>query len=122
MTDEPQSPKFQPVHLEKTEDRALLIQWSDQVEQIITFRKLRDNCRCANCIDKRMETINEKSSQSPDGSKKLTNVLPVLSMAETLPLDIVKMHPVGNYAYNIHFSDGHSAGIFTFELLRSLSE
>ena len=122
MTNEPQSPKFQPAHLEKTEDRSLLIQWSDEVEQKITFRKLRDNCRCANCIDKRMEAINEKSSETVEGAKKLTNELPVLSMADTLPLDIVKMHPVGNYAYNIHFSDGHSAGIFTFELLRSLGD
>jgi DUF971 family protein len=106
-----------PVRLEKTDDRCLVIQWSDEVEQTIAYRKLRDNCRCANCIDKRMEALNETSA----GEKKLSNVLPVLSMAETMPLDIVSMHPVGNYAYNIHFSDGHSAGIFTFELLRSLA-
>ena len=106
-----------PVRLEKTDDRCLLIQWSDELNQSIPFRKLRDNCRCANCIDKRMEALNE----TPAGEKKLSNELPVLSMAETMPLDIVLMHPVGNYAYNIHFSDGHSAGIFTFELLRSLA-
>ena len=105
-----------PIRLEKTDDRCLVIQWSDELEQTISFRKLRDNCRCANCIDKRMEALNETNA----GEKKLSNVLPVLSMAETMPLDIVLMHPVGNYAYNIHFSDGHSAGIFTFELLRSL--
>ena len=105
-----------PIRLEKTDDRSLLIQWSDEVEQTIPFRKLRDNCRCANCIDKQLEAANETST----GEKKLSNELPVLSIAETLPLDIVSMHPVGNYAYNIHFSDGHSAGIFTFELLRSL--
>lgn len=78
---------------------------------------LRDNCRCAKCIEQRTEAINETTA----GNKKLSNVLPVLSMAETMPLGIVLMHPVGNYAYNIHFSDGHSAGIFTFELLRSLA-
>lgn len=115
--------KPQPVHLEKTEDRSLLIQWTDEVEQKLKFRTLRDNCRCANCIDKRMEALNEKSeTDSESGKKKLPNMLPVLSAAETMPLDIVKMHPVGNYAYNIHFSDGHSAGIFTFELLRSLKD
>ena len=122
MTDEtPNStPAFHPVHLEKTDDRSLLIRWSDDAEQKLSYRTLRDNCRCANCIDKRMEAINESSSQTPDGKKKLSNELPVLSHAQTIPLDIVKMHPVGNYAYSIHFSDGHSAGIFTFELLRSL--
>ena len=118
MSHDPTPPETPvPVRLERTDDRCLVIQWSDEVEQTIPFRKLRDNCRCANCIDKRMEALNE----TPAGEKKLSNVLPVLSMAETMPLDIVLMHPVGNYAYNIHFSDGHSAGIFTFELLRSLA-
>ena len=116
------SPEFFPVELEKTDDRCLQIRWSDDVVQKTSFRKLRDNCRCANCIDKRTKAINEASSTTPEGDKKLTNALPVLSHAQTMPLDIVKMHPAGNYAYSIHFSDGHSAGIFTFELLRSLDD
>lgn len=107
-----------PVRLEKTDDRCLLIEWSDGVEQRTRFRKLRDNCHCATCLDKRLESSKETS----DGKPKLSNVLPVLSMAETMPVDIVKMQPAGNYAYNIRFSDGHSSGIFTFELLRSLMD
>ena len=106
-----------PVHLEKTDERQLLIRWSDEIEQTIAYRKLRDNCQCAKCIDERMEALKEK----PSGEPKLSNTLPVLTIAETMPLDIVLMHPVGNYAYNIHFSDGHSSGIFTFEMLRALS-
>ena len=125
MSNEPERdpdspPAFHPIHLERTDDRSLLIRWSDDLEQKTSYRTLRDNCRSANCIDKRMEAINEASNQTPTGEKKLSNALPVLSHAQTIPLDIVKMHPVGNYAYSIHFSDGHSAGIFTFELLRSL--
>ena len=114
--DQPAANVPQPAHLEKTEDRCLVIHWSDDLKQKISFRKLRDNCRCANCIDKRMEALKEDA----EGKEKLSNELPVLTMAQTMPLDIVKMHPVGNYAYNIHFSDGHSAGIFTFELLRAI--
>jgi len=30
------------------------------------------------------------------------------------------MKPLGNYAYVIHFSDGHDSGIYEFSLLRSL--
>ena len=105
-----------PVRLEKTENRELLIEWSDSTEQTISFRKLRDNCCCANCTEKRMEQAQESAS----GEKKLSNILPVLSLQETMPLDIVAMRPVGNYAYNIQFSDGHSAGIFSFELLKSI--
>ena len=100
-----------PVQLEKTADRCLQITWSDDSMQKIPFRKLRDSCRCAHCIEKRMD---DSPPEQPG------NALPILSAAEARPLDIVKMHPVGNYAYNIHFTDGHSAGIYTFELLRSL--
>jgi DUF971 family protein len=32
------------------------------------------------------------------------------------------MRPVGNYAYNIAFSDGHDSGIFTFDHLFQLGE
>ena len=46
--------------------------------------------------------------------------LRVLSPAEAMPIEILKMNPVGNYAYNIQFSDGHTSGIFTFALLRQL--
>ncbi len=49
-------------------------------------------------------------------------VLPVLSMAEAQPLRIDGMRPVGNYAYNIAFSDGHDSGIFTFDYLRELGQ
>jgi DUF971 family protein len=38
------------------------------------------------------------------------------------PVTIRQMTPVGNYAYSIHFSDGHSTGIYTLDLLRSLGE
>ena len=106
-----------PVRLEKTENRELLIQWSDSMEQTVSFRKLRDNCRCAHCTEKRMEPAHESSA----GEKKLSNSLPVLSLEETMPLDIVAMSPVGNYAYIIQFSDGHTAGIYSYVLLRSIN-
>ena len=98
-----------PVDLHKSENRELLISWSDGKRQQIPFRVLRDACQCATCMDKKM-----KDPTEPAG------MLPVLSPAQTLPLDIQAMKPVGNYAYNIQFSDGHSTGIFTFDLLRSL--
>lgn len=100
-----------PVRLQKTDSRELLIEWNDGLTQLIPFRSLRNGCQCATCMDKRMQDQKDKNK----------GTLPVLSAAEAKPLDIEKMHPVGNYAYNIQFSDGHNTGIFTFELLRLLS-
>lgn len=100
-----------PVALKKTEDRKLLIEWDDGTVQEIPFRVLRESCRCAVCNAKR-----EKELKSPPPMGALN----VLSAAEVAPLDIEKMHPAGNYAYNILFSDGHSTGIYTFEMLRGI--
>jgi DUF971 family protein len=46
----------------------------------------------------------------------------VLSAAEIAPLKVLAMNPIGNYAYGIHFSDGHDTGIYQLELLRELGE
>jgi DUF971 family protein len=71
------------------------------------MRELRDGCPCATCREKR-------SHPAPP------TLLPVLSAAETQPLAIRAMKPVGNYAYAISFSDGHDTGIYTIEYLREL--
>lgn len=114
MTDKPtnenQPFELQPVSLSKTEQRELEIEWSDGHTQTISFGLLRKSCQCANCMEKR----------KADDKNSTNGMLNVLSPAEVLPLDVVQMRPAGNYAYNIQFSDGHSSGLFTFELLRSL--
>lgn len=99
-----------PVELKRTSQRELEIRWSDDYEQRIPYRVLRDACQCARCMDQK--------TNKPD---KPAGMLRVLSAAETTPMEIASMKPVGNYAYNIEFSDGHSTGLFTFELLRSLT-
>ena len=105
MTDQPS-----PTRIEKTPEREILIEWSDGELQKIAFKALRDGCQCATCADARLKPAPETSGQ-----------LTVLTAAEAQPLDILEMRPVGNYAYNIRFSDGHTTGIFTFDLLRSLA-
>lgn len=46
--------------------------------------------------------------------------LAILSERDAVVLDVVQMKPVGNYAYNLVFSDGHSSGLFTMEFLRQI--
>lgn len=103
---------MQPTDLSTTENRELIIRWNDGISQTIPFRRLRENCQCAGCNEQRIAPVKPPPPSS----------LRVLSAAEARPLMIEKMHPVGNYAYNIHFSDGHQAGIFTFEMLRRIGE
>ena len=99
-----------PTDLQITEDNTLLIRWSDGQERHYSFRELRDACPCAFC------------REEPSGDQQTSAILPVLSTAETEPIRITGMKPVGNYAYSIAFSDGHDLGIFRFDLLQQLGE
>ena len=98
-----------PTALNLDEQQRLLIDWNDGQRRRYRVRALRDACPCATCREKR--------SQPTDPMQ-----LPTLTMAEAQPVRIVGMKPLGNYAYNVAFSDGHDTGIFTFELLRGLGE
>jgi DUF971 family protein len=98
-----------PTALRVVDDTRLVIEWSDGRTTSYSLRHLRDRCPCATC--------REKHREPPPAS-----LLPVLSPAETQPLRIVAMRPVGNYAYSIAWSDGHDTGIYSFERLRELDE
>lgn len=100
---------LQPTELKLSEQRSLEIIWSDGKKMDYPYCVLRMACPCATCREKkRAETAKPKG------------LLQVLSAAETVPLAVTQMRPVGNYAYNITFSDGHSSGLFTMELLREI--
>ncbi|MFK7738504.1 MAG: DUF971 domain-containing protein [Pirellulaceae bacterium] len=98
-----------PVSIERTGADGLVIEWSDGAKLSYQAAGLRKECPCATC--------KEKHGAKPEPASM---GLPVLSLQEAQPLSIRSMRPVGNYAYNIAFSDGHDSGIFTFEHLHSL--
>ena len=100
---------LQPTELKLTEQRSLEIVWSDGKKMDYPYGVLRMACPCATCREKK-----RAEAAKPKG------LLQVLSAAETVPLAVAQMRPVGNYAYNITFSDGHSSGLFTMELLREI--
>jgi DUF971 family protein len=92
------------------QDNTLRITWSDLQARNYSIRELRDACPCATCREKR---------NAPPASPTL---LPIITEAETRPLRITAMKPVGNYAYSIDFSDGHNTGIYTIESLREMGQ
>ncbi len=77
--------------------------WPGGPEVTIPPARLRDSCPCADCVE--------------EGSgRKLLD--PATIPADIRPLQILA---VGNYAVQVHWSDGHSTGIYTWQALREAS-
>lgn len=106
-----------PTKLQLHEGVLLDITWSDGQTRQYTVKKLRDACPCATCREKRNQVLDAPPPTAGQGFS-----LPVLSLQEARPLTIQGMQPVGSYAYNIQFSDGHSTGIYTLEQLWRLGQ
>src|SRR5688500_11862779 len=85
----------------------LAVVWEDGHESIYGGPFLRASCPCADCRVKR-ET--GASPKQPSGG--LT-----IAMA---PPRLVAFEEVGRYAVRLRWSDGHSAGLYEFRLLRDL--
>lgn len=80
----------------------LEITWGPEHVGRYAFVDLRGECGCAGCVDEHtgIRTLN----------------------LSTIPRDITitDMQLVGNYAARIHWSDGHSTGLYTWQRLLEL--
>lgn len=76
--------------------------WKNSVVEIDNI-KLRDNCKCALCVD---EYTGEKTLKTED-----------------IPKDIhgLESTPLGNYAVSIKWSDGHSSSIYSYDTIKSIN-
>ncbi len=83
------------------------IKWDDEHVSVISLRTLRDNCPCAGCQGETvlLKTYKPEPQQYLLGRYKLTDI-----------------QQVGHYAIQISWGDGHTTGIYTWEILRNLCE
>jgi DUF971 family protein len=79
--------------------KALTLHWSDG-DGAILAATLRAACRCAPCQSRRLRG-------------EPVEVGPTLTLVEALP--------VGHYAVQLRFSDGHDRGIYPWVYLRELA-
>jgi DUF971 family protein len=93
---------FAPTAFLQRGPRALAITWGDGHESVYDVRALRMACGCAACVDEWT------------GEERLDDA--------TVPADVapVRIQPVGRYAIQIDWSDGHATGIYPFRRLRAL--
>jgi DUF971 family protein len=89
------------------------ITWADGHQSHYDFPYLRDECPCATCNDERAK------------KESLVGTAPAFASSHALPMFKPKpkaqsANPVGSYAIQFHFSDGHNTGLYTYDLLRSV--
>jgi|TARA_B100000959_G_C14966819_1_gene618101 DUF971 family protein len=95
-----------PTHIDLQKDKGLRIDWADGKSSYFPIDYLR------------------KMSPSAD-SKALrdeldSNPLAILKASSKEPLSATGAELVGNYAIRILFSDGHTAGIYSWKYLHAL--
>jgi DUF971 family protein len=101
------------IKIQVTSGAGVDIVWADDHASHYEFVYLRDRCPCATCNDERA-----KKAASPLGSA-------AAAPSSALPMFKPKpraraAHPVGNYAIQVEFTDGHSTGIYSYDYLRTI--
>jgi DUF971 family protein len=96
------APAVRPLRIAPFPNGELGIVWEDGHESYYPGRELRCACACAGCVD-------EGSGRKVLRDESVS--------AGVRPLEV---HPVGQYAIAIRWSDGHDTGIYTFARLREL--
>ena len=86
----------------------LALKWDDGTEQFLPLDFLRRACPCAACAGE---------------TDVMGNVAKGPEVELTAPsFQIRRLNPVGGYAVQIFWQDGHSSGLYSHELLRALGK
>ena len=103
-------PRREPVSVKVllTSGEGVRIDWRDGHQSHYPFPYLRQHCPCATC--------REVHRTHPEKAGAGTNPLPLYQE----PAKAVRAQPIGNYAVQFFFSDGHSTGIYSFEYFRDI--
>ena len=84
----------------------LAIQWDGNQESIIDAKTLRNN---------------SPSAENKGETDLFGNISKIKKGMNMDNLQILKFEKIGNYAIRLIFSDGHSSGIYNWDLLQTLS-
>jgi DUF971 family protein len=85
----------------------LAIRWEDGVESFIPLEKLRRACPCAGCHGE--TDILGNVYKNPDRKLAAT------------AFQLQRFVPVGGYAIQLFWADGHNSGLYAFDYLRRLA-
>ena len=91
-------------------DGWLKIVWQDGTNCRYPLAHLREACPCVQC----------RGGHGNMGTEQEPEDLLTLTLTPSRSHEIVELLPVGNYALQPRWSDGHDTGIYTWEFLRRM--
>jgi DUF971 family protein len=100
------------VKVNKTTGTGMDIEWADGHRSHYSFQWLRDACPCATCTEER----NNQNRKAGEPEKKAPSLLPMYKE----PIRPKEVTPVGRYAMNFSWNDGHASGIYSWDYLREM--
>jgi DUF971 family protein len=100
-----------PEHIAISKSKGIKIDWKDGHSSEYALGYLRDKCPCAGCTGAHGTPPREPGGES-EPANPFQMYKPALKMSD--------VESVGNYAIRIHWSDGHDAGIYSYEHFRRI--
>ncbi|MBI2880859.1 MAG: DUF971 domain-containing protein [Candidatus Tectomicrobia bacterium] len=109
-----------PADIRVDKKRLVYMAWKDGHKSRFPLGYLRRICPCATCNDLRQKLSAPRPQPAAKGFTSLT-VLPDSAPRQAGSAEIVEVNPVGRYALQFVWSDGHDTGIYSFDFLRARS-
>lgn len=97
--------KLVPTSIKKEKHYLLKAEWKDGFSALIDLKNLREECPCADCNEDEFHPKKNLLATFQQGQNELKQLI-----------------PVGNYAINAVWGDGHKTGIYPWELFRKIFE
>ncbi|MFN2502746.1 MAG: DUF971 domain-containing protein [Acidimicrobiales bacterium] len=90
----------EPATIDVDREHGVTVTWGDGHVSRFGLHELRESCPCAQC-----RGLRDQGGVAWAGRPE--------------PLRIESAREVGNWGLNLHWNDGHTTGIYTYETLRS---
>jgi DUF971 family protein len=100
----PHKPPVRPANVSIDGNGGLVVRWEDGVISQFAPRWLRARCPCAGCVEEWSGRRTVGEAQVVEGVRCAT------------------FSPVGNYAVQLDWTDGHGTGIYSWDYLLKLRE
>ena len=101
-----------PEHIAISKSKGIKIDWKDSHHSDYSLGYLRDECPCASCTGSHGTEPQRTNYSAPAKADPFQMFKPTIKMTS--------VEPVGNYAVQIFWNDGHSTGIYSFDHLRKI--